>query len=66
MANEQRADRTWSGKAALRRLADEDLMQLVARADARAFEVIYERHSTAVFSLAYRICGERAKTCKTL
>ena len=35
-------------------------MQLVAGGDARAFEVVYERHSTAVFSLAYRICGHRA------
>jgi RNA polymerase sigma-70 factor (ECF subfamily) len=32
-------------------------MQLVADGDARAFETIYERHATAVFSLAYRICG---------
>jgi RNA polymerase sigma-70 factor, ECF subfamily len=46
--------------AGLRQLGDEDLMRLVARGDARAFEVIYERHSTAVFSLAYRICGVRA------
>jgi len=35
-------------------------MQLVAGGDARAFEVVYERHCTAVFSLAYRICGARA------
>lgn len=32
-------------------------MQLVAGGNAGAFEVIYERHCTAVFSLAYRICG---------
>jgi RNA polymerase sigma-70 factor, ECF subfamily len=44
----------------LRQLGDEDLMQLVAGGDARAFEVIYERHCTVVFSLAYRICGVRA------
>jgi RNA polymerase sigma-70 factor (ECF subfamily) len=44
----------------LRRLGDEELMQLVAGGDARAFEVVYERHCTAVFSLAYRICGVRA------
>ncbi len=44
----------------MRELADEDLMQLVAGGDAQAFEVVYERHSTAVFSLAYRICGVRA------
>ena len=35
-------------------------MQLVAGGDARAFEVVYERHCTVVFSLAYRICGVRA------
>jgi RNA polymerase sigma-70 factor (ECF subfamily) len=44
----------------LRQLADEDLMQLVAGGDAQAFEVIYERHCTAVFSLAYRISGVRS------
>ena len=36
----------------LDRLADEDLMQLVRRGDARAFEVVYDRHATAAFSLA--------------
>ena len=44
----------------LRSLADEDVMQLVRRGDARAFEVIYERHSPAAFSLAYRMMGTRA------
>jgi RNA polymerase sigma-70 factor (ECF subfamily) len=43
----------------LRTLADEDLMQLVADGDARAFEVIFDRHSSAAFSLAYRMCGRR-------
>ncbi|HEX3909992.1 MAG TPA: RNA polymerase sigma factor [Solirubrobacteraceae bacterium] len=43
----------------LRRLADEELMELVARNDAEAFEVILERHADAAFSLAYRICGRR-------
>ena len=42
-----------------RLLADEDLMQLVREGDAEAFEVIYERHSTAAFSLAYRMTGRR-------
>ena len=41
----------------LRALADEDLMQLVRRGDPRAFEVVYERHSGAAFSLAYRMVG---------
>jgi RNA polymerase sigma-70 factor, ECF subfamily len=40
-------------------LADEDLMQLVRHGDAAAFEVIYERHATAAFSLAYRMMGRR-------
>ncbi|HLY49720.1 MAG TPA: RNA polymerase sigma factor [Solirubrobacteraceae bacterium] len=48
-----------SGTAWLRQLGDEDLMPLVAGGDPRAFETIYERHATAVFSLAYRICGVR-------
>ena len=43
-----------------RALADEDLMPLLRRADPRAFEVLYERHATAAFSLAYRMLGSRA------
>ena len=35
-------------------------MQLVAGADADAFEVILERHADAAFSLAYRMCGRRS------
>jgi RNA polymerase sigma-70 factor, ECF subfamily len=46
--------------AGLRELGDEELMQLIAGGDPRAFEVVYERHATAAFSLAYRICGVRA------
>ncbi len=49
-----------SSKEKLRRLADEELMELVAGNDADAFEVVLERHSDAAFSLAYRICGQRA------
>src|SRR5918997_5924213 len=45
--------------AALGDLADEDLMQLVRRGDAAAFELVYERHATAAFSLAYRMVGSR-------
>src|SRR5215217_4959204 len=44
----------------LRSLADEDVMQLVRRGDARAFEILYERHSAAAFSLAYRMMGTRS------
>lgn len=46
--------------AGLSDLADEELMQLVKRGDPRAFELVYERHSGAAFSLAYRMCGNRA------
>jgi RNA polymerase sigma-70 factor, ECF subfamily len=45
--------------ADLRSLADDDVMQLVQGGDARAFEVIYERHASAAFSLAYRMMGTR-------
>ena len=48
------------GPTELRDLADEDLMQLVRRGEASAFEVVYERHSSAAFSLAYRMCGTRS------
>jgi RNA polymerase sigma-70 factor (ECF subfamily) len=43
----------------LRSLADEDLMLLVRRGQAQAFEVLYERHAQAAFSLAYRMAGSR-------
>jgi RNA polymerase sigma-70 factor (ECF subfamily) len=46
-------------KEKLRRLADEELMELVAGNDADAFEVVLERHADAAFALAYRICGRR-------
>jgi RNA polymerase sigma-70 factor, ECF subfamily len=44
----------------LRKLADEELMELVAGNDADAFEVILERHADAAFSLAYRMCATRS------
>ena len=44
----------------LARMADEDLMALVADADADAFEVVYDRHADAAFALAHRILGSRA------
>src|SRR3954467_3924565 len=43
----------------LRDLADQDLMQLVRPGPARACELVYERHASAAFSLAYRIVGSR-------
>jgi RNA polymerase sigma-70 factor (ECF subfamily) len=42
----------------LQRLADEDLMPLVSRKDPVAFEVFYDRHGGAAYSLAYRIVGD--------
>src|SRR3954471_18896155 len=44
---------------ALMELADEGVVHLVRRGDPRAFEVVYERHSGAAFSLAYRMTGKR-------
>src|SRR5262245_56830814 len=46
-------------RADLQKLADEDLMPLVAKEDPLAFEVFYDRHAGAAFSLAYRIVGNR-------
>jgi RNA polymerase sigma-70 factor (ECF subfamily) len=43
------------------RLADEDLMPLMNRREPSAFEIVYDRHGGAAFSLAYRILGDRAK-----
>lgn len=40
-------------------LADEELMGLVSRGDAAAFEVVYDRHADPAFSLAYRMVGTR-------
>jgi RNA polymerase sigma-70 factor (ECF subfamily) len=40
-------------------LADEDLMSLVGDGDAGAFAGLYDRHSRAAYSLAYRMMGER-------
>jgi len=47
------------GDTGLHRLADEDLIQLSSRGDAAAFQVVYERHTDAAYSLAYRMCGRR-------
>jgi RNA polymerase sigma-70 factor (ECF subfamily) len=42
------------------RLADEELMPWIAKKDPEAFEVFYDRHGGAGYSLAYRILGDRA------
>ena len=52
--------RTTPRASAMRALADEELMQLVRRGEARAFEVLYDRHAGAAFSLAYRMVGTRS------
>jgi RNA polymerase sigma-70 factor, ECF subfamily len=39
--------------------SDEDLISLVGQGDAEAFTTLYERHSHAAFSLAYRMMWER-------
>jgi RNA polymerase sigma-70 factor (ECF subfamily) len=56
----ERRKRNDRPEGALQSLADEELMTLVARGEARAFETIYERHCGVAFSLAYRMCGTRA------
>jgi RNA polymerase sigma-70 factor, ECF subfamily len=43
----------------LRDLADEEVMQLVQSGNPRAFELVYDRHGGAAFSLAYRMVGNR-------
>jgi RNA polymerase sigma-70 factor, ECF subfamily len=43
----------------IRNLADEEIMQLVQQGDPRAFELLYDRHGGAAFSLAYRMVGNR-------
>jgi RNA polymerase sigma-70 factor, ECF subfamily len=48
-----------ANRPSFRDLADEDLMLLVQRAEAAAFEVVYDRHAGAAFPLAYRMCGVR-------
>ena len=54
-----RRSATEKAGAALCALADEELMDLVSRGDANAFAVVYDRHSTPAFSLAYRMVGKR-------
>ena len=43
----------------IRNLADEEVMQLVQGGSPRAFELMYDRHGGAAFSLAYRMVGNR-------
>src|ERR671918_2158068 len=43
----------------IRNLADEEMMQLIQAGNPRAFELLYDRHGGAAFSLAYRMVGNR-------
>lgn len=51
----------FSQRRTLKQLADEDLMAAGRDGDARAFEVLFDRHAGPAFSLAYRMCGSRAR-----
>jgi RNA polymerase sigma-70 factor, ECF subfamily len=44
----------------IRDLADEEVMQLVQSGNPRAFELLYDRHGGAAFSLSYRMVGNRS------
>ena len=46
----------------LTKLSDEQLLQLIARRDADAFETLYDRHAQVVHNLILRIVGERRAT----
>jgi len=46
-----------TGVTKLTHLADEELMHLMQRGESPAFELIYDRHVGAAYSLAYRMCG---------
>ncbi len=43
----------------IQNLADEEVMHLVQAGNPRAFELLYDRHGGASFSLAYRMVGDR-------
>ncbi|HEV2999799.1 MAG TPA: sigma-70 family RNA polymerase sigma factor [Solirubrobacteraceae bacterium] len=58
MASFRRSAHARAG-AELGALADEELVERLHDGDAAAFGVVYDRHSTAAFSLAYRIVGKR-------
>lgn len=43
----------------MQRLADEELMPLIAHKHREAYGVFYDRHGGSAYSLAYRMLGER-------
>src|SRR3712207_532680 len=44
----------------LANVADEELVERVRAGDTHAFAAIYDRHSSAAYSLAYRMCGRQS------
>jgi RNA polymerase sigma-70 factor (ECF subfamily) len=59
MAPFRRSSKTQAAADAYCALADEELMTRIRDEDSAAFSVIYDRHSSAAFSLAYRMAGRR-------
>jgi RNA polymerase sigma-70 factor (ECF subfamily) len=51
--------RETAAPVALGALSDRELIALARERNAEAFEVIYDRHAAAAYSLAHRICGTR-------
>jgi RNA polymerase sigma-70 factor (ECF subfamily) len=56
--NRRQRDVVTRGRS-LKRLADEELMPFVNSKEPDAFEVFFDRHARAAYSLAYRIVGDR-------
>jgi RNA polymerase sigma-70 factor (ECF subfamily) len=54
-----RSARTPPSGPELAAIDDEDLMLRLHEGDASAFEVVFDRHADAAFSLAYRMCGRQ-------
>jgi RNA polymerase sigma-70 factor, ECF subfamily len=50
---------TAASPTGLRRRTDGELIALARDGSAAAFEVIFDRHCAAAYSLAYRVCGAR-------
>lgn len=49
----------WRRTPRIETLSDEDLVARVVDSDPRAFEVVYDRHARAAYSLALRLLGDR-------
>jgi len=53
----QSLTRPGPGSHELRALPDEQVMSLMEDGEPAAFEVIFDRHGSVAYSLAYRVCG---------